>query len=268
MAPGHAESKSLCQKWNNMAHYDSYDYTSYWEGRDYEHESEVIAIREFLNKIPKIEKALEIGGGYGRLVPYYIYRTKQTILTEPSIKLLSIAKKRLDKFKNLKFQQSGIENLTTKFKASSFDLVVMIRVMHHMKDAKLVFETISKLLAPDGYVIFEFANKIHFKKLINNILKGDFKFLNNSETIDVRSEKSKKNKTIPFLNYHPNLIKEELKNHNLEIVEMRSVSNIRNPFFKKHMPKNVLLEFEKITQKPLSSIFFGPSIFILARKKG
>src|SRR5471030_1691282 len=116
------------------AFYDSYDYTSYWQGREYEHESEVIAVREFLNKIPKVNKALEIGGGYGRLVPYYIYRTKQTTLTDPSAKLLSLAKERLANFKNLNIKQSTLENLTTKFKAGSFDLLLMIRVMHHLKD--------------------------------------------------------------------------------------------------------------------------------------
>ena len=250
------------------AFYDSYDYTSYWQGREYEHESEVVAIREFLNKIPNIEKALEIGGGYGRLVPYYIYRTKSTTLTEPSAKLLSIARERLSKFKNLKFQQSTIENLTTKFRPNTFDLVVMIRVMHHMKEPSQVFEKIENLLAPGGYVIFEFANKIHFKKLIHRVLKGDFKFMTNRETIDVRSAKSKKDKTIPFLNYHPSVIKEELEKHNLDIVETRSVSNIRNPFFKKHLPKNVLLEIERFVQKPLSYVYFGPSIFVLARKRG
>ncbi len=144
----------------------------------------------------------------------------------------------------------------------------MVRVMHHMKEPSPVFEKIENLLTPGGYVIFEFANKIHFKKLINRILKGDFKFMTNRETIDVRSAKSKKDKTIPFLNYHPSVIKEELKKHNLEIIETRSVSNIRNPFFKRHLPKNVLLEIERFVQKPLSYVYFGPSIFVLARKRG
>ncbi len=250
------------------AFYDSYDYTSYWQGREYEHESEVIAVRELLNKIPKINKAIEIGGGYGRLVPYYIYRTKQTILTDPSAKLLSIAKERLANFKNLKIKQSTLLNLTTKFRTGSFDLAMMIRVMHHLNDPESVFDSIEKLLTPDGYVIIEFANKIHFKNLLHHVLKGNFKFINDTSIIDVRSEKSKKNKTIAFLNYHPNLIREELKKHNFEIIEMRSVSNIRNPFFKKHLPKNILLEIERLVQKPLSYVYFGPSIFVLARKRG
>src|SRR5260221_6271030 len=249
------------------AFYDTYDYTSYWQGREYEHESEVIAIRELLNKIPNINKALEIGGGYGRLVPYYIYRTKQTTLTDPSSKLLSLAKERLASFKNLKIEQSTLENLNTKFRPSSFDLVVMVRVMHHLKDPDVVFSSIERLLTSNGYVILEFANKIHFKNLMNHVLKGDIKYILNKEMIDVRSAKSKKNKTISFFNYHPSLIKETLKKYNLEVIETRSVSNIRNPFLKKHLPNNVLLSIEKLIQKPLSTIYFGPSIFVLAQKR-
>jgi ubiquinone/menaquinone biosynthesis C-methylase UbiE len=270
MGHGREASMNSWLKCNNpmTAHYDSYDYSSYWTSRDYEHESEVIAIREFLNKIPKINKALEIGGGFGRLVPYYIFRTKSTTLTEPSLKLLSLAKTRLSNFKNLNYIQSTIENLTKKFRANSFDLIVMVRVMHHMKNPSSVFDAIEKLLSPTGYVIFEFANKIHFKNIVNHTLKGDLKYVKNMETIDVRSKESKENNTISFLNYHPEIIKSELEKHNFEIVEMRSVSNIRSPFLKKHLPKGVLIEIEKNLQKLLSYIYFGPSIFVLARKKG
>jgi len=250
------------------AFYDSYDYTSYWNGREYEHQSEVIALSEFLTKIKSIDRAIEVGGGYGRLVPYYIYRTKKTILSDPSLGLLSIAKKRLSKFKNLEFLQSTLENVNDRVKPKSFDLVLMIRVMHHLKDPGLAFSAFEKLLTPGGYAIFEFANKIHFKNVVQHAMKGDFGFVNNRETIDIRSKKSKKNKTIAFLNYHPGVIKDELLKHNFEVLEMRSVSNIRSPFLKKYLPKTLLLEIERALQKPLSYVYFGPSIFVLARKKG
>lgn len=250
------------------AYYDQYDYTSYWEGRDYEHGSEVIAIKAFLTKIKKVDRALEIGGGFGRLVPSYAYRAKTAILTEPSAKLLSIAKKKLRHFKNIKFIQSTLDNLTKKVKKDSIDLVLMVRVMHHMTNPDKTFEVIDKLTESGGYLILEFANKIHFKKVIKHLAKRDFGFINDEATIDVRSAKSKRLKTIPFLNYHPKLIQKELEKHNFKIIEIRSVSNIRSPFFKRHLQKGVLLELERYLQKPLSYIYFGPSIFILAKKKG
>jgi ubiquinone/menaquinone biosynthesis C-methylase UbiE len=250
------------------AHYDNYDYSAYWNGREYEHESEVIALREFLKKIRKVNRALEIGGGFGRLVPFYVYRTKSTIFTEPSAKLLSLAKHKLKNFKNIKFRQSTLENLTKKLRKESFDMILMIRVMHHLENPENAFSQIEKLAAPGGYFVLEFANKIHFKNVFEHFVKKDFGFINNLETIDVRSAKSKRQKTIAFLNYHPSLIKEMLEKHNFEVIETRSVSNIRSTYLKQRLPKNALLEIEKALQKPLSFINFGPSIFVLARKKG
>ncbi len=250
------------------AHYDSYDYSSYWQDRQYEHESESIAIKSFLSKIKVISKVVEIGSGFGRLVPSYAYRAKSATITEPSSKLLALARKNLKNYKNVNYLQSTLANLPQKVKNKKFDLVLMVRVMHHLTDSNKVFKVIEELTSDNGYLILEFANKIHSKKTLQHILKGDFNFVRDETTIDVRSQKSKKNKTIPFLNYHPNLIKKELEKHNFKVIEIRSVSNIRSPFLKKYLPKDILLEIEKILQKPLSFIYFGPSIFILAKKRG
>ncbi len=250
------------------AYYDTYDYASYWDSRQYEHESEVIAIKAFLNRIPAISRAIEIGGGFGRLIPYFSFRAKTVFLSEPSGKLLSLAREKLAELKNVNFVQSRLETLTKKFKRNSFDLIVMVRVMHHIPNEKEVFSTINYLCAPNGYLIIEFANKIHFKALISNLLKGNLGFIGNRETIDTRSEKSKKAKTIPFVNYHPLTMVKGLEKNGFNVIDIRSVSNIRSPFIKKHIPKQVLLSLENALQKPLSYIYFGPSIFILAQKKG
>lgn len=250
------------------AYYDGYDYSSYWDGREYEHESEVIAIRKIFHKIKKIDRSLEVGGGFGRLMPYYVYRTKTAILSEPSSKLLSLAKSRLKSYKNIKFVQSTLTNLPKKIRKGSIDLVMMIRVMHHITDPDEAFKIINSLLSENGYFILEFANKIHFKNVIEHLAKKDLKFITNKESIDVRSEKAKKKKMITFLNYHPSLIKEKLINNGFEILDILSVSNIRSPYMKERLPKNALLEIEKVLQKPMSYMYFGPSIFVLARKKG
>lgn len=180
------------------AYYDSYDYSSYWSGREYEHESEVVCLKEFLAKIPKIDRTIEIGGGYGRLVPYYIYRTKLAILTDPSAKLLSLAKQQLSTYKNIKYLQTNLEHLPEKVQRKSFDLVMMIRVMHHIDNPERAFEDIEKIVAPGGFFILEFANKIHFKKVLREALKGNFGFVRQKEEVDVRSEKIKKTKNYLF----------------------------------------------------------------------
>ncbi len=250
------------------AAYDKYDYTQYWKGREYEHDSEVIAIRSFLEQIKEIGRVLELGGGFGRHVPNYIYRAKRAVLTDPSAKNLSIARKALGHYKNLTIKQIKLENAPDKFRNGSFDLVIMIRVMHHIEDIDEAIKTIAGLLDTNGYLILEFANKIHFKALVENTLKGNFGFMNSTAPIDRRSQKMVKKGTLPFINYHPDIIEATLKRNGLKVIERRSVSNVRSPFLKKYLPESFMLYIEKLLQISLGYVNFGPSIFVLAKKKG
>jgi len=250
------------------AHYDTYDYPSYWEKRDYEHESEIIALKDLLLKIKKIESIIDIGAGYGRLTQTYLYRGKKIILTDPSLKLLSIAKNKFRDNKKIKFIQSKAETLVGKIKSKSIDLAIMIRVIHHLENPEKVIKIVNKLIKPGGYLILEFANKSHGKAVFKEICKGNLTFLLDIFPKDMRSSKSIKKKTIPFINYHPDSIIKMLQDNGFKIIEKRSVSNIRSTKIKNSISLRSLLAIEKLLQKPLSYINFGPSIFLLVRKKG
>jgi len=248
------------------AHYDNYDYPAYWKGRDYEHKAEIEALRAFLQSIPKIESILEIGAGFGRLVPVYSFRGKKIVISDPSAKLLAIAQNRL-KQRKFRFIHSKLENLPLKLKRESFDLIICVRVMHHIEDADKFIGIINNLLKVRGYLILEFANKKHFKASILQFIKGNFTFPLDIFPSDKRSKKSIKNQSIPFLNYHPESVKEKLTESGFNIIKCRSVSNIRNSKLKTMIPTETLLTLEKYLQIPLSYINFGPSIFILAQKR-
>ncbi len=244
--------------------YDKFDYPSYWKGREYEHKSELIVLNEFLRKIHKIKKVLDIGCGFGRLTPTYIHRAEKAILTDPSIKILKLAKQRLSSPK-VTFIKSRLENLDKKLKKSSVDLVILVRVLHHIENPKLAFEKINFLLKDGGYFILEFANKIHFKSTLLEFIRGNFTFLMDIFPKELNPKKSKRIK-LPFTNYHPDFIKNLLEKTGFKIIEVRSVSNVRSPFIKKILTEEMLIFFEKHLQKILAKIFFGPSIFILAKK--
>lgn len=248
------------------AHYDTYDYPNYWIGREYEHESELIALKAFLSRIPKIGTIVEIGAGFGRLTPSYFFRAKKVILTDPSAKLLKIARDEFSEKKNVRILQSCMEKLDEKLKPASADLVIMVRVLHHIEDIEKALEAISRILAPGGYLILEFANKMHFKATIQQALKGNLTFRFNIFPSDKRSARSKRLKAISFFNYHPDVISQKLEAIQFKIVERRSVSNIRSALLKRIIPTATLLNLEGWFQKPLSLINFGPSIFVLARK--
>jgi len=249
------------------AAYDTYDYPSYWEGREYEHFSEVHALRSLLSNIPKVDSVIEIGAGFGRLTPIYGFRAKRVILTDPSAKLLKMARK-TNPDKKIKLIQSKIENLDDKVRAKSADLVICVRVLHHVEDLDKAITGIERLMKKRSYLILEFPNKRHAKASVSEALKGNITYSHDIFPKDIRSERSKKANTLPFINYHPDVVFETLEKHDINIIEKRSVSNIRNSFIKKHIPLEALLFLEKIVQKPLSPICFGPSIFVLGQKKG
>lgn len=249
------------------AAYDNYDYPSYWNNREYEHQSEFIAIKEFLNRISKIRNILEIGAGFGRLLPSYQFRAKKITLLDPCASLLSISRKKYKNVKGIEYLQLGIDNIKGKLKAKKFDLILMVRVLHHIKDIEKAFKIIHSLLNKGGYFILEFPNKSHLKANLRNIAKGNITYPINIFPIDLRSKKNIKNKTLPFINYHPDQIYEKLKIAGFELIEIRSVSNIRSTLLKRLFPLNLLLDIEKVIQKPFSRLNFGPSYFILARKR-
>lgn len=245
------------------AAYDEYDYPAYWEKRQYEHESEVIALKSFLSQIPKIKKIIDIGAGFGRLTPYYAFRAKKVVLTDPSSKLLKEARKRLV-YENVDFVQACLDKTDKKFRKGSFDVVVMVRVLHHIENPRQTFSVVERLLSRGGYLILEFPNKVHWKAVWANFAKGDFTY-----PLDIfTSDRRKRKKALPFYNFHPDEVKQELKDHDFRLIQTRSVSNIRSPLVKKYIPLSVLVFFERNLQKILASISFGPSIFILAQKKG
>lgn len=248
------------------APYDKYNYPAYWEGREYEHQSEIIAIKAFLDKIKTISNILEIGAGFGRLTPSYFYRGKKITLLDSSAKLLSLARERLPDNK-IKIVHSRLETIPEKIKSKSVDLVILVRVLHHIDDIDTCFSIISKVLKNNKYLILEFANKSHWKATAFEFLRGNITFLHDIFPKEVSSKKSK-GTSLPFRNYHPDAIKEQLKNNGLRIIEIRSVSNIRSPRLKKIMPTETLLYFERLLQKPFSRLNFGPSLFILAQKIG
>jgi len=247
------------------AAYDTYDYPSYWIGRDYEHRSEVIAIQELLKLVPSINTILDIGAGFGRLTPYYSFRAKKIIITDPSARLLKIARSEL-RDKKYVFSQSTLENIPSKIKNKSVDFVFLIRVLHHINDPVAAFQIIYKLLKPNGYFLIEYANKQHFKAQFSEIFKGNLTFPLDIFPVDLHSKKRKK--MLPFKNYHPDIIKRDLEEVGFDIVEQRSVSNIRSGFFKKVLSNDILIEFEKVLQKPFAKVNFGPSMFYLCKKRG
>lgn len=248
------------------AHYDNYDYLRYWKLRDYEHDSECLAISNIFSTLPKINSLAEVGCGFGRLAPCYSRFAKKITLIDPSVDLLNLAKKNC-KDKKYDFKKSTVENINKNLKNKKFDTVLMVRVLHHVEDLDEAFGSINKILKKHGYFVLEFANKMHGKNQIIQFVRGNFTFPLDIFSEDIRSKKNKKNNSILFLNHHPDIVLEKLKANGFVVEKKMSVSNFRFKFFKKFIPLNWLLSLELAVQGLFSKILFGPSMFVVCKKK-
>lgn len=247
------------------AAYDTYDYPSYWESREYEHKAEVAALKTLISEIPRIRVICEIGAGYGRLLSTYAHRARKIMLVDPSAKLLKLARQK-HQDRKFTYVHSSVENLKSKVRTNSSDVVVLVRVIHHLKDLDKAFSQISRITKKKGYLILEYPNKRHIKEMIIQFIRGNITFPLDIFPKDLRSRKSIKSKTLPFMNYHPDYIKEKLNQYGYKTVRTLSVSNFRYAWFKKHLPLSLILSMEAVLQKTLARTSFGPSIFLLAKK--
>ncbi|HNP89581.1 MAG: putative methyltransferase YcgJ [Microgenomates group bacterium ADurb.Bin219] len=249
------------------APYDLFDYPQYWHSRKYEDLAEKMALKKFLDLVGKKESLVDLGGGYGRLTPTYLPYVKKILITDPSQNHLKMARENLSALKSkvkIEYKETSFPDLTLA--DSSFEMALMIRVIHHLADSGATIKEISRILKDNGYLILEFANKIHFLAIIKAFLRLDWLFLFNLKPYEQRSRESIAKKRILFLNHHPKKIFQDLRKNGFEIVKYYSVSNFRSPIIKRILPLKILLFLENYCQNLLSFFYFGPSIFVLAKK--
>jgi len=238
----------------------NFNYSDYWLGRDYEHQSEILAIKRLLRN-KHFRQAVDLGGGYGRLSLILEEFADQVVLAEPSDKQLKIAKTFLQKHPEIELSQMQANDL--KFKDNSIDLILFVRVMHHLPHPSIELAEIQRVLRPNGYAIIEFANYLHAQNRIKHFFKGQ-KFP--SQPVDIRTDKNRSDNEIPFVNHNPDTVIKQIEEVGLKIEDRLSVSNLRLNVIKKVIPIQALLTTEKVLQPLLAPVYFGPSIFFLVRK--
>ncbi|HVW23412.1 MAG TPA: class I SAM-dependent methyltransferase [Candidatus Saccharimonadales bacterium] len=238
----------------------SHNYRQYWRGREYEHAAEEIAIRKLLRG-KHFRRAVDVGGGFGRLCLLLENYADEVILAEPSKQQLDLAVDFLKDHPEIKQRQLQADDLG--FKDGSVDLLTMIRVMHHLPDPAPEFNEIARVLSDDGYAIIEVANYSHMRNRIKYLLKGEKLPL---KPIDIRSAANRREDEIPFVNHNPNTVIRQLEHAGLRVVSTLSVSNLRSPGLKKLVPQGAMLTVERMAQRPLAKTYFGPSVFFLVRK--
>lgn len=256
MSKKNHKSKKKADQYNDPKH----NYLEYWEGRDYEHAAEKLAIRRFL-KGRHFRHAADIGGGYGRLCVMLEKYADKVTLAEPSQQQLDIAKDFLKDHPKVDRKLMQADEL--KFKDGELDLITMIRVMHHLPDPSTEFSELSRVLADDGFLILEMANFAHGRNKMKYFLKR--KKLP-TKPVDIRSDKNKGKDEIAFVNHNPKTVVKQLAHAGLKVDKVLSVSNLRSTTLKKVVPHAVMMRIEGFLQPALARTNFGPSVFFLIRK--
>jgi len=246
-------TKKKADQYNDPSH----NYLHYWDGREYEHAAEEVAIRRML-KGKHLKRIVDVGGGYGRICPVLKDFADQVTLAEPSQQQLDIAKDFLKGKDGIDMVLAQADDLP--FKDASIDLVTVVRVIHHIPDPTAEFAEIARVLKPGGYLFIEFANYANFKNRIKHAAK--LKRMPH-EPVDIRTHES----DIPFVNHNPHTVRKQLAHAGLQLEKVLSVSNFRSTKLKKVFPKSALLAAEKALQVPLSRTYFGPSTVYLLKKR-
>ena len=237
-----------------------YDYTTYWDNRNYEHAAEEHALRTLLDG-RRFGRAADVGGGFGRLCLLLREYSDHVTLAEPAASQLEAAEKVL--------AGTDIEKVQTQaddlaFEDGSLDLITMVRVMHHIPEPTTEFAELARVLKPGGTAIIEVANYGHFKN--RRAFKKAGKTLP-TEPVSIRTVKADEPDAIAFVNHNIDTVVGQLATAGFELVDKLSVSNLRSETLKAKVPTKLLVAIEKKLQRPLAKKDFGPSIFLELRKR-
>jgi ubiquinone/menaquinone biosynthesis C-methylase UbiE len=236
-----------------------YNYQDYWQGREYEHAAEEMAIKRLLRG-RKFKHAIDVGGGYGRLSKFLTKYADKVTLAEPSQQQLDIGAIYLKDTPQVDRKLLQASNL--RMKDNSVDLVLVVRVLHHLPDPTPEFNEIARVLVPGGTFLLEFANDAHFLNRIRYGLRGKGV---PKTPVDIRSAANKND--IPFVNHHPKTIINKLQEAGFDVEATLIGSNLLSPSLKKVLGKKPLLAVETLMQPLLAPIYFGPSVWLRLKKK-
>ena len=240
--------------------YDGYDYSDFWKGRDYEDQADKIAVSRLFSLVKgPHHKFIDVGAGKGRMAPLYENTWDKFVLFDSSRQQLEIAEKDIIHPDKAEFVVGTLEKMP--FPDASFNAALCLRAFHYVVDAAAVVKEIGRILKPEGYLILEIPNKLHFKNRLGALLGKNSQNIFSADPINIAT----KGDSI-FLNHNPKTILKLLEANNLRVIETLSVSNFRSGFLKKALPISALLKLEKLTQKVLAPLWFGPSSYFLVRK--
>ena len=235
--------------------YEDYDYRgAFWEGqnREYEDLTERIALRRLLP--PTGGRILDVGAGFGRLADLYA-GYEEIILLDTAKSLLRQASEHL-RDERITYVAGSIFDLPLS--DASLDVVLSVRVLHHLADIPLAFREIRRVLRPAGRYILEYANKRNVKAVLRYLLRhGPSPFTHEPYEF------------LPLhYDFHPEYMEMQLRAAGFEPGQHLAVSTFRLQPLKRLVPARLLATADGWLQRPTARLALAPSVFLQATPCG
>lgn len=253
------------KKMTKISNYDEYkyDYREYWKDRDYEHKAEMMIIKKYTQDMEG-KFVLDIGGSFGRLLEVAHFGKITPIIADYSLETLKLNKKFIrSRYPRTRLVAANAYHLP--FKNGTICHSLLVRILHHIVNQYELFSEVERVMKKDGFLIMEYANKLHLKARIKWLLTLNFKNYTTApyqQPAQGNFEGVREGESSVFLNYHPRNITKLLHSSGFKVLKKTNCSFFRINFIKKTVPISLLLFFEKIFQKTLSWTNITPSIIL------
>jgi ubiquinone/menaquinone biosynthesis C-methylase UbiE len=226
----------------------------FWAARAYEDACDRIALRALLP--PTGERLIEVGAGFGRLAGEYL-GYGEVVLLDSSEVHVEAAREALGHDPRCAVVLGDAQALP--YADGFFDTAVCVRVLHHFDDPGPVLAELGRVVRPGGALVLEFANKRNLKAIARHLLGRQ-----SWSPFDLGAVAYK-----PFhFDHAPVTVRRSLRAAGFSIRRVRAASLFRLPGLCRLLPAGLLAGAEAALQEPLGSITPGPSVFVLARRRG
>jgi len=194
----------------------------------------------------------------------YAPRFDLTVIYDYSTQALEQAQKSADSHGYTSIETKQGDAYSLPFEDNSFDVIIMVRVLHHIDQPELLFSEITRILKPQGTFIIDIPNKIHLKNRLTQLMHGNPSFYKD-ETPQQIGISTVNNEEGIFINYHPKHIIDLLNKKGFSVVQKKSILNARLPLLKKIFSTNFLVALDMLLQPLFTPDYLGPQIWITCK---
>ena len=224
----------------------------FWAQRPYEDAADRAALRALLPR--RGRRVLDVGAGYGRLVDEYA-GFDEVVLLDASAVHVEAARKRHAGDRRVSVLEADASGIPLA--DATVDVVVCIRLLHHLEDPRPVLREIARVLRPGGVLVLEVANKRNAKAIARWLLRRQAWSPFGPGPATYR----------PFHHDHsPGDIDRWLADVGLRVERRRTVSLFRARAVTRRVEAAVLVRLERPLQSLLAPLTPGPSLFVRARR--